>query len=184
MNVKYFVVSLPRTGTTSLSKMARICGLNPKHAPHYYWDRHLENNIFDFFSDTPVFSPSTIQKIIDNTNFESKFIFIEKDFTEIFESWVKMGLFYNYKGFYGETTNFDFVSYNDAFGNQELTEQNYEEIFSNHKKIVIDLIQKNNKPLLMYNFNMGWDPFCEFLQVQVPNEPIPTLNKNTFFDEY
>ena len=184
MNIKYFVISLPRTGTTSLSKMARICGLNPKHAPHSYWMNHIKKDEFNFFSDTPIFDPNIIEKIIQDSSYESKFIFIDRDFSDIFKSWIKMGLFQNYLGFYGNEKNFDFVSYNNAFNNQKLSEENYFELFSNHKKTVLDLVKENNKDFLIYNFDMGWVPFCDFLGVEIPTEEIPKLNTNTFFDKY
>lgn len=184
MNTKYFVISLPRTGTTSLSKMARICGLNPKHAPHFYWEPHIKNDVFDFFSDTPIFDPKVIEKIIGDNSYESKFIFIDRDFSDIFKSWVKMGLYNNYLGFYGNNENFDFVSYNNAFGHVKLTELNYSDIFSNHKKTVMRLLEENNKELLIYNFDMGWDPFCKFIGCDIPQDEIPKLNTNTFFDPY
>jgi hypothetical protein len=184
MKIKYFVVSLPRTGTTSLSKMARICGLNPKHAPHEYWKSHIENDIFDFFSDTPIFDPKVVDQICKMDQFIPKFIFIDRGFDEIFRSWVKMGLYDNYKSFYGNIENFDFVSYNNAFQNKKMDDINYFEIFETHKKTVIDLINESKKDLLIYNFNMGWNPFCEFLGCEIPSEEIPKLNTNTFFDPY
>ena len=39
--------------------------------------------------------------------------------------------------------------------------------------------------LLIWNLKDGWDPICKFLNVPVPNEPIPVVNKTTdkqFFD--
>ena len=147
MNVKYFVVSLPRTGTTSLSKMARMCGLNPKHAPHFYWKNHLDNNQFNFFSDTPIYCPSVVEEICSMTEFESRFIYIEKDFESIFKSWVRMGLLNNYNSFYGNEKNFDFVSYNNAFQNKRLSENNFENIFTEHRNIITQILDTNSKKL-------------------------------------
>ncbi len=184
MKTKYFVVSLPRSGTTSLSKMARVCGLNPKHAPHSFWENHLTNDVFDFFSDTPIYSPEIVYNLCNDKRFISKFIFIDRDHTEIFLSWKKMGLFNNYNGFYGNKSNFDFISYDQAFGYQRLTEENYKLIFQNHKRDVLDIIKDHRKDLLIYNFNLGWDPFCGFVGSEIPTEDIPHLNINTFFDQY
>ena len=39
--------------------------------------------------------------------------------------------------------------------------------------------------LLIWNLKDGWDPICKFLNVPVPDEPIPVVNKTTdklFFD--
>ena len=67
--------------------------------------------------------------------------------------------------------------------NNFLDENNYEEVFHNHKNIVIDLVKKYNKELLMYNFKDGWKPFCDFLNVETPNKDIPWINKNKMFDK-
>jgi hypothetical protein len=184
MKTKYFVVSLPRTGTTSLSKMARICGLNPKHAPHFYWKLHLKNDVFNFFSDTPIYSPQVIEEICNDDSFISKFIYIEKDYSQIFASWKKMGLFNTYSKHFGNEKHFDSVSYNQAFANQKLDDLNFVEVFSNHKSSVFEIIEKYSKDLLIYKFEQGWDPFCNFLSVDVPQEEIPHLNINTMFNPY
>ena len=45
---------------------------------------------------------------------------------------------------------------------------------------------KNTVPaerLLVWNPNEGWDPLCEFLEVDVPAEPLPHLNDTTSFRE-
>jgi len=47
---------------------------------------------------------------------------------------------------------------------------------------VIEAVKRNNKELLMYRFEEGWEPFCKFLDCVVPKEEIPFLNKNKMFD--
>jgi len=184
MNVKYFVVSLPRTGTTSLSKMARICGLNAKHVPHKYWKNYIDNNVFNFFSDTPIYDPTIVEQICSMDVVNSRFIYVNKDFTEVFNSWKRMGLLRNYENFYGNEQNFDFISYDNAFDNNRMSEINYHEIFNNHKNKVLNIIEKHNKNILIYNFEDGWKPFCDFLGCDIPNEKIPKLNTNSFFEKY
>ena len=39
--------------------------------------------------------------------------------------------------------------------------------------------------LLIWNLKDGWEPICKFLNVPIPDQPIPVLNKTTdplFFD--
>jgi len=186
---KYFVVSLPRTGTTSICQMAKICGFNPKHAPQMYFDSFLGRH--DFFSDTPVFCPSVINQIISNNNINSKFIYIERDFDIVFDSWKRVNLYKNYSGMVSgkksgeilsKSMQFDIDSYENAFDYKFLDENKYKEIFESHKKTVLNIIEGNEKPLLIYNFEDGWKPFCDFLNVDVPEKDIPLLNKNKMFD--
>jgi hypothetical protein len=189
---KYFVVSLPRTGTTSICKMAKMCGLNPKHAPQMYFDNFLEKNDFDFFSDTPVFCPSVIRQLVSNEKIKAKFIYIDRDFDVVFDSWKRVNLYNNYSNMVsvknkGDTLSksmqFDLDSYENAFDYNFLDENNYKSIFENHKKNIIDIIENAKKPLLIYDFNSGWESFCEFLNVDIPKDNIPILNKNKMFDK-
>lgn len=182
MSYKYFVVSLPRSGTTSITEMANICGLNAKHCPFDYFDVYMENNNYDFYSDTPVYVPSVIEKLCLKDNV--KFIYIDRPYHEIFNSWVNYGLFKTYNEMVIENERktiskgrlFDYLSYNESFSQKKLSEVNYLEIFNGHKQIVVDLIKKYDKELLIYNFSDGWEPFCKFLQVEIPDVEIPKLN--------
>lgn len=191
METKYFVISLPRSGTTSICKMAKICGLSPNHAPSSSLrSRILRKNEFNFFSDTPVFCPTQIQHICDTNDVVSKFIYIDRDFSEIFDSWKRVKLLTNYERMCAADLNemrvtmkFDLDSYNDAFNGITLNDQNYNEVFQTHKEKVIEIVNENKKDLLIYNFNDGWKPFCDFIGCDMPNEDIPLLNKDKMFDK-
>jgi hypothetical protein len=188
---KYFVISLPRSGTSSISKMAKVCGFNPIHAPHVNYKQRILSESFNFFSDTPIFCPQNIEDICENfKNINTKFIFIDRNFTDIFNSWKNVNLYNNYIRMYNSnretlklSMKFDLNSYDDAFGNQKMTEENYQEIFKNHKENVYKIIEKHNKEILTYKFEDGWEPFCNFLNVEVPKEDLPHLNKNKMFDK-
>jgi hypothetical protein len=182
MNYKYFVVSLPRSGTTSITEMANICGLNAKHCPFDYFDVYMENNNYDFYSDTPVYVPSVIEKLCLKDNV--KFIYIDRPYHEIFNSWVNYGLFKTYNEMVIENERktiskgrlFDFLSYNESFSEKRLTQETYQEIFEEHQNRVKSIIINNKKDLLIYKFTDGWKPFCDFIGVEVPNQEIPKLN--------
>lgn len=186
---KYFVVSLSRTDTTSICEMSKICGLNPKHAPQMYFDSFLGRH--DFFSDTPVFCPSVITQIVSDDTINSKFIYIQRDFDIVFDSWKRVNLYTNYTRMFSgkksgeilkKSMQFDIDFYENAFNYKFLDENNYKEIFENHKKTVLNIIEKHKKPLLIYNFEDGWKPFCDFLNADIPEKDIPFLNKNKMFD--
>ena len=55
--------------------------------------------------------------------------------------------------------------------------------FSSHNANVIEKVPKDR--LLIWNLKDGWEPVCKFLNVPIPDQPIPVLNKTTdplFFD--
>lgn len=186
--VKYFVVSLPRTGTKSLCKMASVCGLNISHAPGVAFQSRF-NSTHTFFADTPVYRQGVISYIIDNAKaFEPKFIYIEKDYKKTFESWKKVKLYHNYLAMLkseqlSRHQIFDVESYNEAFSNVQLDENNCEELFDKHRKEITSIISNAGKHMLIYNFEQGWAPFCEFINSSIPNEPLPHLNVNTMFEK-
>ena len=190
MKNKFFVISLPRSGTTSISKMAKMCGLSPQHAPLWSLDNNINGKDFDFFSDTPTFCPSYVEKACQNETINAKFIFVDRDFELIFKSWNKVSLFRNYDSWFSMEPNtmnagqkFDFKSYLETFDDNKLTPENYKELFENHKNKVLEIVKKYNKEILIYNFSDGWEPFCDFIGCEIPNEQLPHLNRTNMFDK-
>ena len=56
-------------------------------------------------------------------------------------------------------------------------------VFRSHNANVIKKVPKER--LLIWNLKDGWEPICKFLNVPIPDEPIPIVNKTTdkmFFD--
>ena len=97
MRTVYFVISLPRTGTSSISRMAKMVGFTPQHPPHQSFIHNWKGEWgWNFFSDTPTFCPKNVEMVCQSNEIEPKFIFIERDFDEVFKSWVDVKLFYNY----------------------------------------------------------------------------------------
>lgn len=186
---KIFVISLPRTGTSSVTYMGDLTGFVGVHSMGPEFKDLLYGDLYNFFSDTPVFSPSVIEKICKDSTIKSKFIFIEKDLDLLYQSWVKMKLDSYYNQWYDVTICkmnskqcVNFLTYKEVFNNELLTSENYKKLFENHRNIVLNLVTKYNKDLLLYDFKDGWGSFCEFLNVDVPNIDLPHLNKETFLD--
>jgi len=194
MKTVYFVVSLPRTGTKSLCRMAHECGITFIHAPINTFQRELENGK-NFFADTPCFVPSFIEKVLEIENINPKFIYIDRDFTEVFESWKKVNLHLNYTRMYNQYTNeetrssmpkstlTDILSLHECFNESYMDNSNYLTLFESHKQKVLSIIRENNKELLIYNFQDGWEPFCNFLGCDKPSVEIPHLNIETMFEK-
>ena len=55
---KIFVVSLPRTGTSSIATLLNNVAIKCKHVPSNYYN-HLKDE-YDAFADTPCFVPIVI----------------------------------------------------------------------------------------------------------------------------
>lgn len=185
----YIVCSLPRTGTLSMTSMANTVGLKPKHIGSTATFDFITGGKYNFFSDTPFYSP-TFLHIIKNVNF--KLIYIEKDPKAIYESWKKINLLVNFKkgetlvknNNYVEAQFLDYACYLELFKTVEVTEEIFIKAVNDHKQKIKDFVNFTNKPILYYNFNMGWEPFCQFTNTQVPAETdIPKLNVNTMFDK-
>ena len=192
MVTKYFIVSLPRTGTTTIARMGKIVGLRTIHCPGMNFDKLYDR--YDLFSDTPIYRPSVIDTICNNEIYIPKFIYIKRDFNDLFKSWVNVNLYSSYINLiklYNNNSDdmspsmlFDYESYNETFSNETINKDNYNRIFTAHKNAVIKKINEYNKDLLIYDFNDGWDPFCDFVGVDIPNTDIPVLNKDKMFDPY
>lgn len=54
-------------------------------------------------------------------------------------------------------------------------------VYERHNKAVIDTIPKDR--LLVYELGSGWDPICNFLDVDVPDAPYPKGNSTEEFSE-
>lgn len=194
MKTVYFVVSLPRTGTKSISKMAQILGFNIKHGFGDGFVTFFDRG-FDFFADTPSYVPSFIDFVCKSDKFIPKFIYIDKDFDEIYQSWNKVGLYKNYVGMWNQYNDdekkttlsryslIDIQSYSESFSFEFMEENNYINLFQKHRDKIFEIIRKNNRDLLIYNFSDGWKPLCDFMNINTPNEVIPHLNQDTMFEK-
>lgn len=65
--------------------------------------------------------------------------------------------------------------FDNKFSNKEYTKA----IFFQHINDVVTHVPKHQ--LLIYNVAEGWEPLCDFLNVPIPNEPFPHLNKKENF---
>lgn len=169
--------------------MALTCGLKPRHAPHSLWKRFATDH--NFLSDTPIYCPFAINEFCQNEKLNCHFIYIDREWEDLFQSWKNSKLFANYESMkknyldpnYNKPIPYDFIAYQSAFNGDLLNEQNYASLFETHKTTVFDIIKAHNKPLLVYSFNQGWEPFCNFIEKDVPSDILPHLNKGKMLDK-
>lgn len=182
---KYFVVSLPRTGTKSLCKMAEGVGLKFVHTPSVAINKLLMDDGIRFFADTPIFAPSYIRQLVENPS--HKFIYIQRRINDWIKSFESVGLNINYTRLINVTfktnpyTIMDRECLSEVFNGREYTSLNASLAHVLHRQAVYDIIPKDR--LLIYKFGMGWKPFCEFLEEPVPDIPLPHINKGTMFEK-
>lgn len=68
-----------------------------------------------------------------------------------------------------------------ALAGETFTEQGLAAAMERWNETVIQTVPAER--LLVWNPAEGWEPLCEFLQVEVPPEPMPRLNDTTSFRE-
>lgn len=180
---KYFVVSLPRTGTKSLCKMAGTVGLKFNHAPSVALPRSLHDNTIQFFADTPLYAPSYIEHMVRRDDY--KFIYIDREVSEWKDSFERVGLHVNYDRLLTPSPSnsymeLDRMCLSEVFDSIPYDTETATQFFQTHKEIMYDMIPHHK--LLTYEFTMGWEPFCEYLGVPVPQDILPHVNKNTMFE--
>ena len=120
-------------------------------------------------------------------------VYIDKNPKAIYDSWKKVNLLHNFKnghdwvsrGNFVPAQFLDYACYLELFNTHEVTEDIFIKSVINHKQKIQNFAHNYKIPILYYNFDMGWEPFCQFTDTQVPtNTEIPRLNVNTMFDKY
>jgi len=69
----------------------------------------------------------------------------------------------------------------DQFNNNFSSKAHAKNIFFKHIEEVITYVPK--KQLLVYDVSEGWEPLCHFLEIPIPNQAFPHLNKKEHFHE-
>ena len=74
-----------------------------------------------------------------------------------------------------------FVRFGDALLGSvfsgDASKENCIRVFNAHNEVVQQTVPKGR--LLVFRVQYGWEPLCEFLGCEVPNEPFPHLNEGT-----
>lgn len=178
------IVSLPRTGTKSLSRCLQILGYSTKHCPSDVLSVYLQREAFDVYADTPVYCHSIFSQLcLEPSN---KFIYIDREI----ESWLDSFQRTNLHGAYMDYLSRDYIRHATARLDKQCLLEVFQGVawcrqmaiqaYENHKQTVLNTIPHSH--LLCYRFEDGWESLCEFLNKPVPTEAIPHLNKGTLYD--
>lgn len=181
---KFFIVSLPRTGTKSLCKMVEMMGLKFKHVPSVGLPRLLRENEISLFADTPIYVPSTFIPLVEDER--NKFIYIDRPVDEWLDSFERVGMPGNYMALHTEeiapncVNQMDRESLEEIFMDNDYTSEIALDAYHLHRKAVMEHIPADR--LLVYKFSDGWGPLADFMGcVPIPDE-VPHINKNTMYD--
>jgi hypothetical protein len=170
MKTIFFVTSLPRSGTTSLCEMSKICGIKSQHILGNHSFQKLIDNEILFFADTPFFSPEFLVGFLENnTNYNVKFIYSLRETESHTES-----LKYLYKIWSPFSEKHCKHNLLDRICHEKIIKT---DILKNHKKYIKLISETYDVPMLEYSFSNGWTNFCSFIDKPIPNQPIPHKNK-------
>jgi len=190
---KVFAISLPRTGTKSLTKMMMILGFSTKHCPSIHLEKFLNNDEYDFYADTPIYSKSIMVNLIHQPS--NKFIYIDRNIDSWCESFQKTKLDLAYIDYLSRDYNtmakigkldrdclHEFIGQPNLFiDNKWSSTDQLKDAFNMHKEYILSTIPSSQ--LLIYNFEQGWNPLCAFLEVPFIDMSIPHINKGTLFEK-
>ena len=169
-------------------QMAKTLGFEIQHAPgNGFYGGFL--NRMDVMGDTPCFRPSVVEDMLKKSD-DIKFIYLEKDDGQAWvESMVKVGLHRNYNNMYGQRESdpsslnvhnkIDLESLEEVLGGP-FNEETAQDAYAQHRNKIIEMVPADR--LLIYSFDQGWGPLCEFMGKDVPETDVPHLNKDTMFD--
>lgn len=186
---KVFVVSLPRTGTTSMCNMLNTIGYKAKHVPSCFYEKWISEG-YNAFADTPCFAPTFIkeQSIINPKN---KFIYIDRSTEEWIRSFESVNLHKSYNILLNIRNPIDLnvvkineiKAYGEVFGFKGIYDSvEFIDKAIKHRQEVENILIPEQ--VLFYKFSMGWEPLCQFLDRPIPENHIPRLNHQGKIGEY
>jgi Sulfotransferase domain len=192
MSLKIIGAGFPRTGTTTLKKSLEILGFDKTY--HFkdlianpdklkYW-LEIENTgqtdyaqLFDGYMASVDFPGYPYYKLLMEKYPDAKVILTLRDF----ESWYES----NFNTIWQvQPTNdcLEFMhktylvkQFDDNFASKEIAEKK----FNAHNNEVNEFVPKEQ--LLVYEVKNGWEPLCSFLDLPIPDESFPHLNKKENF---
>ena len=165
----YIVTSPPRTGTTSVCKMAEMCGMKPMHVLRGSFRKALEEGHV-LFSDTPFYVPEFLCGLLESLNCKVKFIYCHRDADEWRESMKRL------EGIWrpGKLKN-RLGALNDLCYEYMDSDLFIERHYKNIKKVS----EAYGVQMLDYRFGDGWAPFCDFVGKPEPDVEVPHMNNKT-----
>lgn len=178
------VTSLPRTGTVSICAMLQTLGYKTYHAP-----LHLSKMLEVYapkvaYADTPAFVPHIASQLKVNENIPVQYVYVDRDFDSWFDSMTKstnlLRTYHRFSQTPDEQLNTgelaDKQHYHAVFGNFDINSSG----FKDHIKLkFFEHREEVSGWGLVYKFSEGWEPLCDFLDLNIPNKPIPHEHKKS-----
>ncbi|WP_231102115.1 sulfotransferase [Pseudoalteromonas luteoviolacea] len=177
MTKKYFVLGLPRTGTTSLCVSSLDIGLKTAHTA--YTQHTLKTA--EFIADTPVFND--FQKLYQHFP-QAKFIYLERDHNVWIPSIRRLLIRMLPKlivqgGGFNETLKRCYFDVFNGLDEKNINDDDYLiECYNRHKQRVVDFFESTNVEHVTINLSEidSTPKFAQFMSV--PKVSIPHVNKH------
>jgi len=178
------IVSLPRSGTKSISKCLQILGYSTKHCPSDVLAVYLNDRAYDVYADTPLYCPSIFSNLcLEPSN---KFIYIDREVESWVDSFQRTKLHDAYMDYLSKdylkwaTARLDKQCLIEIFHGTSWSKEMAISAYNDHREKVMNIIPPSQ--LLCYKFEDGWKTLCEFLNKPIPHVMTPHINKNTLFE--
>jgi len=94
-------------------------------------------------------------------------------------TWNPYGILFQY--FLPKNAMFEFTGVQAKYGHGLDFPETGKQRYIEHNDAVRSACKKKGRPVLEYDAKMGWDPLCEFLGKDVPQESFPRLNDTDEF---
>ena len=189
---KIFGVGLNKTGTNSLNEALKILGFRSIHYPHdekTYNELSMGNfklSIMDHYDAANDLSIAPYYSELDQVFPNSKFILTVRDK----QGWLKSNINHwsHNKYLYDESIE---LGYKQKFGRfvtlatfgcYQFNASRFSMVYDRHCQNVVDYFGDR---VLVYDICGGqtWEPLCEFLNIDVPEDPFPHSNKGIYHEE-
>jgi len=164
-HTKFFGVSLPRTGTSSLAYAVKHLGLYTAHYLPESTYAHI--HMYDFANDFPI---PLRYKELDKRFPNSKFIYTDRPV----EDWLKS--YETHLNRTGGVTIGNWQEYNtEIFGSTKFDKEHFREAFLNHREKVMEYFKDREDFLVlaMPYSKHTWEELCRFMGLNYPKRYNP-----------
>jgi len=187
MNI-YFVTSLPKSGAKSLCEMAETCGLKCLHVLKNISLTDAINQGYNFFTDTPFYSPEFLIGLLElglNEDYDEKLENLKIRSLELSSLIRTYKIKFIYSHMESESYKLSlnkFLTqwkpnckiYNKLSLLDQLCYTKLDENYiNNHYNYIKKIAHFYKIDMLDYSFKKGWKDFCNFIEKPIPNKKIP-----------
>lgn len=175
--LQYIGIGLSKTGTSSLCEAFKLLGYNTKHYLNHHQYKHLlahtSGYTYEFVDDFPMcIKYQQLSKITPTI----KAILTVRDV----DSWIASCRIAWANDTHATEQNNWNAWKKEMFGTISFNETIFRQVYNNHTDEVLRYYHQHNyHQLLIMDITAGdgWDKLCPFIGVDIPDLPLPYMNK-------